>query len=114
MIDKFFNCFELNNYFWLEYSDVNAYLLISQLDLFEILFVECNLDKIGVCIKNHFFDCDVVWLNQNMAMQDMHTKYGHYIQNMYNVTGIVFLTCNDRQDFIKNLSKKITWKLLQQ
>jgi hypothetical protein len=88
--------------------------MIDKLQLLKILFNEIKCyDQVGMLIHSVGSRYDILWVTASFYYQDTKKLYSNYIQDEYNITGIVFVNEVDADKFIEILNKRYVWHLLQ-
>jgi len=88
--------------------------MIDKLQLLKILFNEIKCyEQVGMLIKMAGSQYDILWVTSNFYDQDIKNLYSDYIQDVYEITGVVFVSEVDADKFMEILKKRYVWHLLQ-
>ena len=85
---------------------VKSYILL------DLLFAVIKCNRVGIAVKLNGGEIDILWVDDNQFWQDKSKNYSHYLQDMYNITGVLFEDDQKAIDFHQWLEKKYMWETL--
>lgn len=85
----------------------------TRIKLLDILFREVKCFEVGLGLLLQGGDMDTLWINFNAWAQHSNHSYSEYLQDMYEIRGVVFRNKNEAEKFQDILEKKYIWKILQ-
>ena len=84
--------------------------------LLAILFADIGSYEVGIAIMAGVLsggEIDVMWITMNTWAQDVNGDYARYLEDMYDIKGVVFNSEDEALRFQDYLEKKYIWKTLQ-
>ena len=84
--------------------------------LLAILFADIGSYEVGIAIMSGVLsggEIDVMWITMNTWAQDVNGDYARYLEDMYDIKGVVFNSEDEALRFQDYLEKKYIWKTLQ-
>jgi hypothetical protein len=81
--------------------------------LLRILFEDIKCYEVGIGVKLNSGEMDTLWIKSNLFWQDKEGSYTNYLEDMYEIGGVVFLYKNEAEQLQDILEKKYIWKVLQ-
>ena len=83
--------------------------------LLSVLFDDIKCDEVGIAIAISMFgdDIDVMWIPLNTWAQDINGDYAAYLEDMYEIKGVIFKHKDEAIRFKEYLEKKLVWKILK-
>jgi hypothetical protein len=94
---------------WPTMDDVRQ--LDTKIKLLNILFKTLKMNEIGLIIKFHVDEVNVLWIKE-MAYYGYGEQYDLYLHDHYDIIGVAFNTLSDAEKFKDYLEKKLVWKIL--
>lgn len=95
---------------WPTFRDIRE--LEVKIKLLDLLFNELKLYDVGLAIKFNQDDLDVMWINQFAYLG--HPEIDQYMQDHYDIVGVVFEKKEDAVKLQDWLEKKYVWKVLNE
>jgi len=81
--------------------------------LLTILFEDIKCFHVGIGIKLSGGEMDTLWLDSKLYWQDTEGSYTNYLEDMYEIGGVVFMHKDEALKLQDILEKKYIWKTLQ-
>lgn len=81
--------------------------------LLDIIFGEIKCDQAGLSLLFDDDNSQVLWIDSIMWFQDNKKQYSEYLQDMYQIQGVVFRNKSEALQFQDILEKKYIWKVLK-
>jgi hypothetical protein len=84
--------------------------------LLAVLFADIGSYEVGIAIMSGVLsggEIDVMWITMNTWAQDVNGDYARYLEDMYDIKGVVFNSEDEALRFQDYLEKKYIWKTLQ-
>ena len=81
--------------------------------LLDVLFGDIGSDEVGIGILRMSDEVDIMWINLNTWARDINGDYARYLEDMYEIKGVVFNNEDEALKFQDYLEKKYIWKTLQ-
>jgi hypothetical protein len=84
--------------------------------LLSVLFADIGSYEVGIAIMSGVLsggEIDVMWITMNTWAQDVNGDYARYLEDMYDIKGVVFNSEDEALRFQDYLEKKYIWKTLQ-
>lgn len=84
--------------------------------LLAVLFADIGSIEVGIAIMVGVLsggEIDVMWIKSNTWSQDINGEYARYLEDMYDIKGVVFNSLDEATRFQDYLEKKYIWKTLQ-
>lgn len=80
--------------------------------LLDILFAVIKCKEVGIAVRLNNGEVDSLWIGVEAYQKDKSLNYSHYIQEMYEIAGIVFKDHAKAEQFYDWLEKKYVWDTL--
>jgi hypothetical protein len=81
--------------------------------LLTILFEDIKCFNVGLGVKLNSGEMDTLWVDYKLYWQDKEGKYTDYLEDMYEIGGVVFTEKEQALQLQDILEKKYIWKVLQ-
>ena len=84
--------------------------------LLAVLFADISSYEVGIAIMSGVLsggEIDVMWIKCISWAQDVNGDYARYLEDMYDIKGVVFNSENEALRFQDYLEKQYIWKTLQ-
>jgi hypothetical protein len=81
--------------------------------LLDVLFDDIGSEEVGISISIVKYELDIMWITLNTWAQDVNGEYASYLEDMYEIKGVVFNSETEAINFQDYLEKKYIWKTLQ-
>ena len=84
--------------------------------LLAVLFADIGSEEVGIAIMAGVLsggEVDVMWITLHTWAQDVNGDYARYLEDMYDIKGVVFNSEDEALRFQDYLEKKYIWKTLQ-
>ena len=81
--------------------------------LLTILFEDIKCHHVGIGIVLNGGEMDTMWIDSKLYWQDTEGSYTNYLEDMYQIGGVVFIEKDQAVQFQNFLEKKYIWKVLQ-
>lgn len=95
---------------WPTFRDIRE--VEVKIKLLDVLFNDLKLFDVGLAIKFNQEEMDVMWINQFAFLG--HPEIDQFMQDHYDIVGVVFEKQFDAEKFKDWLEKKYIWKLLNE
>lgn len=86
----------------------------TNLKLLDVVFGQMNCATIGLSILLHGGDTDILWLDYNLWAQKSKKEYLEYLNDMYDIRGVVFDKQSEAEQFKDILEKRYIWQILKE
>ena len=83
------------------------------LKLLDILFGQMKCDEIGLALLLNSGEYDTMWISYSAWARDVNNHFSEYVQDMYEIRGVLFHTQSEAEQLQDILEKKYIWKVLQ-
>ena len=81
--------------------------------LLDILFGQIECDEVGLQLLLHGGEHDTMWIGYSTWASDVDNHFSEYLQDMYEIRGVVFYKEAEAIQLQDILEKKYIWKVLQ-
>jgi len=96
---------------WPTWQNINHFL--TKKKLLDVLFDDIGSEEVGISISIVKYELDIMWITLNTWAQDVNGEYASYLEDMYEIKGVVFNSENEALKLQDYLEKKYIWKTLQ-
>ena len=84
--------------------------------LLAVLFADIGSEEVGIAIMTGVLsggEIDVMWITMHTWAKDVNGEYARYLEDMYDIKGVVFNSEVEAIKFQDYLEKQYIWKTLQ-
>ena len=81
--------------------------------LLTILFEDIKCEDVGIGVVLNDGVMDTLWVESNLYWKDKEGSYTNYLEDMYQIGGVVFMHKEQAEQLQDILEKKYIWKVLQ-
>lgn len=81
--------------------------------LLDILFGQIKCDEVGLQLLLHGGQHDTMWIRYSAWARDVNGLHSEYLQDMYEIRGVVFYKETEALQLQDILEKKYIWKILK-
>jgi hypothetical protein len=99
---------------WPKWDDIRRF--DTKKRLLAVLFGDIGSYEVGIAIMAGVLsdgEVDVMWITALTWAQDVNGDYARYLEDMYNIKGVVFVSEDEAIRFQDYLEKMYIWKTLQ-
>jgi hypothetical protein len=81
--------------------------------LLDILFGQIKCEEVGLALLVRNGEIDTMWIRYSAWASDVNNCFSEYLQDMYEIRGVVFHKQHEAEQLQDILEKKYIWKVLQ-
>ena len=96
---------------WPKWGNIKTFDIKKK--LLDVLFEDIGSDEVGISISIVKYELDIMWITLNTWAQDVNGEYARYLEDMYDIKGVVFNSESEAIKFQDYLEKQYIWKTLQ-
>ncbi len=85
----------------------------TTIKLLDILFGQMKCDEVGLALEVRNGQIDTMWINYSAWARDVNGLHSEYLQDMYEIRGVMFHKESEALQLQDILEKKYIWKVLQ-
>ena len=85
----------------------------TRIKLLDILFGEIKCDEVGLQLLLQGGEHDTMWIRYSAWASDVNNHFAEYVQDMYEIRGVVFHKETEAVHLQDILEKKYIWKVLK-
>ena len=97
--------------YWLTFKNIKE--VDTTIKLLDIIFGEMKCYEVGLALLLHGGEYDTLWLDYKVWANKNNLDYSAYLQDMYEIRGVLFHHQSEAEKFQDILEKKYIWKVLQ-
>ena len=81
--------------------------------LLDVLFDDIGSEEVGISMSIVKDELDIMWITWYTWAQDVNGDYASYLEDMYEIKGVIFKHKDEAIRFQEYLEKKLVWKILK-
>lgn len=78
----------------------------------KVVFNDLDYDEVGFGIAHRDHETDIMWMNSDVWYSALGDSYAIYLEDMYELRGLVFHTREEAEKMQDWLEKKYMWQVL--
>jgi hypothetical protein len=82
--------------------------------LMDIVFDTIKCDEAGILLKLYADNSDILWIDSYVYERDTEKTYSFYLEEQYEIIGVVFTAEKYASDFFDWLEKQFMWMILNE